>query len=181
LVELCCVAWRGVLVVCLVLLPIRLKSSCILLRKVMLLLAWKELTWHAGTTTIVRRALGQFNGHDNGNVGAWNKKGFEVLGLREELGREVGWKRTWDAMRALYFLLAYLQRLRAWRSSDSVRRSVQKRQVVLGRELSNANGRDKVDTVLGGTAQGVKLLGLADSMTRLVHRCTWLRGRARMD
>jgi hypothetical protein len=98
---------RGVLVVCLVLLPIRLKSSRILLRKVMLLLAWKELTWHAGTTTTVRRALGQSNGHDDGNAGPWNNKNNGRMDLRspdsrEELGREVGWKRTWDAMRVLY-------------------------------------------------------------------------------
>jgi hypothetical protein len=72
-------------------------------------------------------------------------------------------------MRALYFLLAYLQRLRAWRSSDLVRRLAQKRQVVLGRELGNANGHDKEDNVLGGTVQGVELLGSAGSMTRLVQ------------
>jgi hypothetical protein len=49
----------------------------------MLLLAWKELTWHAGTTTTVRRALGQFrNGHDDGNAGAWKNKNNGRMDLR---------------------------------------------------------------------------------------------------
>jgi hypothetical protein len=78
----------------------------------------------------------------------------------------------------VYLLLAYLQRLRAWRSSNSVRRSAQRRQVVLGRELGNANGRGKKDTVLGGTAQGVELLGLADSMTRLVRSLYLIEGES---
>jgi hypothetical protein len=46
--------------------------------------------------------------------------------------------------------------------------------VALCRELGNANSRDKEDTMLGGTAQGVELLGLIQRQG-CFDRCTWSR------